>query len=203
MASVAWAFFDNNKAMDIVLGRQDFCVMATENSSRMRALMTEFKGCHKANIILTFPFGVIPQLGELKLIFEEAWNAGVVDIAVVLDTSLGCKVFSYLPFKSDGVCEDTTPTVLSSWERHPNRAENISRVLFSHNKISNLQTCELLMVYGHKLLFRTYLPVAEYLATAMNASLRTKLEEYSDFLNFDGNATCVVVRTTLFTVDVA
>jgi len=76
--------------MDIDLGRQDFCVMATDNCSRMHALMTEFKGCHKANIILTFPVGLKPQLGELKSIFEEAWNAGVVDIAVFLESSLSC-----------------------------------------------------------------------------------------------------------------
>jgi len=203
VAPVASVLFDNKEAMNIVLGRRDFCVMAAENSARIRALMAEFEACHRANIILTFPFGVAPQLGELKSIFEDAWNAGVVDIAVVLATSQGCKVFSYVPFKSDGVCHDTTPTLLSSWKRYPNRAENISRVFFPDNKISNLQTCELLMVYGHKFFFKTYVPVAEYLATAMNASLKTEFVEHPDFLNFDGNATCVVIRTTLFTVDVA
>jgi len=59
------------------------------------------------------------------------------------------------------------------------------------------------MVYGHKFLFKTYVPVAEYLATAMNASLRTEFVEHPNFFNFDGNATCVVIRKTLFTVDVA
>jgi len=200
---VASALFNNKEAMDIVLGRRDFCVMAAENSARMRALMTTFKGCHKANIILTFPFGVVPQLGELKLIFDEAWNAGVVDIAVVLATSLGCKVFSYVPFKGDGVCYDTNPILLNSWKRYTIRAENVSKTCFPENKISNLQTCDLLMVYGHKFMFQTYGAVAEYMARAMNASLRMKYVAFANYLSFDGNETCVFLGRSHLTVDLA
>jgi len=164
VATVASALFVNNEAMDIVLGRRDFCVMAAESSARMRALMTKFKGFHKANVILAFPYAVIPQLGELKLIFEEAWNAGVVDISVVLESSLSCEVFSYVPFRGDGVCHDTTPILLNSWEVSTERAQDVSKTYFPANKISNLQTCELSITCTLRSLFNLYEPVAEYAA---------------------------------------
>jgi len=203
MASVAWAFFDNKKTMDIDLRRQDFCVMAAQNCSRMRALLTEFKGCHKANIILAFPVGVIPQLGELKSIFEEAWNAGVVDIAVVLESSLSCEVFSYVPFKGDGVCHDTTPILLNSWKVSTERAEDFSKTSFPANKISNLQTCELSMTYLYHSSFNIYKQTAEYAAKFMNASLKSIYSAPSNFVEPLDNATDILLRRQYLSVDTA
>jgi len=184
--------------------------MAAENSERMGALMTIFKGCHKANIILTFPFGVAPQLGELKVIFQEAWNAGVVDIAVVLANSLSCEVFSFVPFKGDGVCYDTTPILLNSWKRHAKQAENVSKTCFPESKIYDLQSCELIMIHFNHNSLAVYASAAEYVALFMNASVRPVLVAPSDVhfprkegIKSVGNATDIILSRMYLTVDAA
>ena len=195
VSGVTWTFFEGTDDLSATLSKQDYCVIASDDSEEIPTMFIASTKCHRANIILRYPTNVVPQWAELKRLFDEAWKLGIIDIVVVATSSSNCLVFSYNPFKEFGVCYDTSPELINSWKRDitPKRSVNY----FPENKISTLRSCKL--VFEHYQndtdILWYWRPLLEILEVALNATRQMffRPDIYFDTPKSDGNSSRVVL----------
>jgi len=117
---------------------------------------------------------------ELRVLFDSAWNLGVIDIVLVLRDSLICRVFTYTPFTEGGDCYDTSPVILHSWESGRPPVLNLSIVYFPEYKISNLHGCDLTSNFYRASIATLWDPVTELLSVGLNANLQDHRYRHGD-----------------------
>jgi len=174
-----WTSFDSSENFILDLNRQDFCLIASENIANMLKILCEFNKCQRGNVVLTLPPNATAGFEELRTLFSVAWKLGIVDIVVVLVDSL-CRAFSYIPFREDGECFDTSPILIDSWNRDTMNS-NRNESYFTQDKISNLHLCRLVVEYN-----------------VIEDNVFTNSYTLISFLNVAMNSTDVMRRTTHF-----
>jgi len=146
--------------------------MSAEDFPTMKTLIsTQAWRCNGSNVILTFPTNVSPNVIEQKWIFAESWRVGRIDIVIILTDTSDCKVISYIPFKEDGQCEDTSPVMISTW---PTLEMSPRFTYFSEDRISTLRGCSFtLNYYGEDHTNYDHIfPFLPFLQNALNSSFR-------------------------------
>jgi len=172
-SDIAWTSVDDVNATGFKLSRQDFCVISAEDFPIMRTLLaTQAWRCNDSNVILTFPTSISPNVTEQEWIFAESWKEGRIDIVIILTDSSDCKVITYIPFKEDDQCEDTSPVMINTWpifEKSPTRF-----TYFPEAKISTLRRCSFPLNYNEDdpFFIDASFPFLSFLEKALNLSFR-------------------------------
>jgi len=92
--------------------------MAGDNVSHMHDLLVSNEFRLQEKVILVLPSVVSADPPSLKKVFSTAWDVGILDVVIVLPSSL-CRVYTYRPIHehSIGNCPDLTPVLVTSWAR--------------------------------------------------------------------------------------
>jgi len=172
ISGTSWTFLTENATDFNNADRRHFCVVALgDEASDDIAWNNGIRTCYKTNTIVTFPSGLSPGADQLQSLFSDAWQNGAADIIAVVQQEQ-CHIFTFVPFREGGECNDTRPVLVHSWVKNLTSSMTTGPLYFPENRVTRLHSCEVNLKYlpGGENNVQWYWFFLEFLLKAMDSS---------------------------------